>query len=243
VYRAAKGEDGMTEHQCDRRGLMGGTIAAFLALGLPAVAKARTLGKTLRDAMTPDQVIAAMLAGNARFMKGDRLPADFVSDMRATAEGQYPAAIVISCIDSRASVEIICDLSFGDAFNARVAGNTVNDDILGSAEYGCAVAGAKAVIVMGHTGCGAIKGAIDDVVLGNLTLLLARFKSAIAATPGENRTSKNHDFVDAVAKTNVIQTVAMVRNRSPVLADLEKQGKIIIVGAMYDVATGRVTLV
>jgi carbonic anhydrase len=97
----------MLKHHCDRRGLMGGAIAAFLALGLPTLARARTLGKTLRDAMTPDQVIAAMLAGNARFMKGERLPADFVSDMRATAEGQYPAAVVISCIDSRASVEII----------------------------------------------------------------------------------------------------------------------------------------
>lgn len=228
---------------CNRRGLMGGAVAAFLALGLPVRLAARTLGKERRDAMTPAGVIAAMLAGNARFMKGERLPADFVSDMRATADGQYPAAIVISCIDSRAAVEIICDLSFGDAFNARVAGNTVNDDILGSAEYGCAVAGAKAVIVMGHTGCGAIKGAIDDVVLGNLTLLLARFKAAVQATPGDDRTSKNHDFVDAVARTNVVQTVAMVRARSPVLAGLERDGRITIVGAMYDVATGQVALV
>jgi carbonic anhydrase len=141
-------------------------------------------------------------------------------------------------------VEVICDLGIGDTFNARVAGNAVNDDILGSVEYGCAVAGAKLVVVMGHTGCGAIKGAIDDVVLGNLTLLLARFKAAIAATPltGE-KSSKNHDFVDAVARTNVVQTVAMVRNRSPVLAALEAKGDIKIVGAMYDVATGRVTLV
>lgn len=230
---------------CDlnsRRGIMGGIVATFMAMGLPV--QARTLGRERRDAMTPDGVIAAILAGNNRFMKGERLPADFVKDMRATAEGQYPAAMVISCIDSRAVVEIICDLSFGDVFNARVAGNTVNDDILGSVEYGCAVAGAKAVIVMGHTACGAIKGAIDDVVLGNLTLLLARFKAAVVATPttGE-RTSKNHDFVDAVARTNVVQTVKMVRNRSPVLAALEAASKITIVGAMYDVASGQVVLV
>lgn len=193
--------------------------------------------------MTPQQVIDAMLAGNARFVKGERLPADFVADMRATAEGQFPAAVVVSCIDSRAAVELICDLSFGDAFNARIAGNIVNDDILGSAEFGCAVAGAKAVIVMGHTGCGAIKGAIDDAVLGNLTLLLARLKSAVEATPGDDRSSKNPRFVDAVARTNVMQTVRMVRDRSPVLAGMESAGKIKIVGAMYDVASGKVALV
>jgi carbonic anhydrase len=235
----------MSDHACelDRRGLFGGAVAGWLALGRPLPAAARTLGKDRRDAMTPDMVIAAMLAGNRRFLAGERLPADFVTDMRATAEGQYPAAVVVSCIDSRASVEIICDLSFGDAFNARVAGNAVNDDILGSVEYGCAVAGAKLVVIMGHTGCGAIKGAIDDVVLGNLTLLLARFKSAVDATPGEVRTSKNHDFVDAVARTNVVQTVAMTRQRSPVLAALEAKGAIRIVGAMYDVTSGRIALV
>jgi carbonic anhydrase len=151
---------------------------------------------------------------------------------------------VVSCIDSRAVVEVICDLGIGDTFNARVAGNTVNDDILGSMEYGCAVAGAKLVVIMGHTNCGAIKGAIDDVVLGNLTLLLARFKAAIAATPvvGE-KSSHNPGFVTDVARTNVVQTVAMVRGRSPVLADLEVKGAIRIIGAMYDVTTGRVTLV
>ena len=132
----------------------------------------------------------------------------------------------------------------GDTFNARVAGNAVNDDILGSMEFACAAAGAKLVVVMGHTACGAIKGAIDNVVLGNLTLLLARFKGAIDATAynGE-RTSKNYAFVDAVARTNVGQVVVTIRERSPVLADLEKQGKIKIVGSMYDIATGRVTLI
>ena len=224
-----------------RRGLMLGAVA-MLGIGVPAGAV--TLGKAARDAMTPDAVIAAMLAGNARFMANKRRDHDVIADIRGTAEGQFPAAIVVSCIDSWAVVEVICDLGIGDTFNARVAGNTVNDDILGSMEYGCAVAGAKLVVVMGHTNCGAIKGAVDDVVLGNLTLLLARFKSAIAATPlvGE-KSSHNHAFVDAVAKTNVVQTVAMVRNRSPVLAELETRGAIKIIGAMYDVTTGRVTLV
>lgn len=233
----------MIDGHCERRGVITGMIAGVVALALPGPALARTLGKAARDAMTPQAVVAAMLAGNQRFVMGKRLPADYLSDMQATAAGQSPAAVVISCIDSRASLELICDLSFGDAFSARVAGNAINDDILGSAEYACAVAGAKAVIVMGHTGCGAIKGAIDDVVLGNLTLLLARFKAAIAATPGEDRTTHNHDFVDAVAKTNVVQSVAMIRDRSPVLAALEREGKIIIVGAMYDLSSGRLSLV
>jgi carbonic anhydrase len=156
----------------------------------------------------------------------------------------YPAAVVLSCIDSRAAVEVICDLGIGDTFNARVAGNAVNDDILGSMEYSCAVSGAKLVVVMGHTSCGAIKGAIDNVTLGNLTLLLARFKSAIAATAeAGDRTTANHAFVDAVAKTHVKQTVELVRARSPVLAALETEDKIRIVGAMYDVESGRISLV
>ncbi len=224
-----------------RRGMIAGVMGLTL---LPLPAAARTLGQAERDAMTPDMVIASMLAGNARFMANQRREADFIGDIRGSAEGQHPAAVVVSCIDSRAVVEVVCDLGIGDTFNARVAGNIVNDDILGSLEYGCAVAGAKLVVVMGHTGCGAIKGAIDDVVLGNLTLLLARFKAAIAATllVGE-KSSHNHDFVDAVAKTNVVQTVAMTRNRSPVLAALEAKGAIKIIGAMYDVTTGRVTLV
>ena len=139
---------------------------------------------------------------------------------------------------------MITDLGIGDTFNAKVAGSAVNDDILGSMEYACAVAGAKAVVVLGHTACGAIKGAIDNVVLGNLTLLLARFKAAIDATIFEGpRTSKNAAFVDAVARTQVQKSVQQVRQRSQVLADLEAEGKLRIVGTMYDVASGAVTLV
>lgn len=227
-----------------RRGVLLGVMALAGGAMLAPPAGARTLGRAARDALTPDAVIAAMLAGNARFMSNKRRDHDVIADIRDTAGGQYPAAMVVSCIDSRAVVEVICDLGIGDTFNARVAGNTVNDDILGSMEYGCVVAGAKLVVVMGHTNCGAIKGAIDDVVLGNLTLLLARFKSAIQSTPvvGE-KSSHNPDFVAAVARTNVVQTVAMVRSRSPELASLEAKGTIKIIGAMYDVATGRLTLV
>jgi carbonic anhydrase len=244
-----------------RRRALGGSVLAGMAVavGVPTDADAATatataaatatpqaatsLSKAERDAMTPDGVIEAMLAGNARFLSGARRNRDFLAEMHDTAAGQYPAAVVLSCIDSRAAVEVICDLGIGDTFNARVAGNAVNDDILGSMEYSCAVSGAKLVVVMGHTSCGAIKGAIDNVTLGNLTLLLARFKSAIAETPetGE-RTTANHAFVDAVAQTHVKQTVALVRARSPVLAALEADGRIKIIGAMYDLESGRIRL-
>ena len=151
---------------------------------------------------------------------------------------------MLSCIDSRAPVEVICDLGIGDTFNARVAGIAVNDDILGSMEFACAAAGAKVIMVMGHTACGAIKGAIDNVVLGNLTLLLARFKSAIDATVYTgDRTSKNSACVDAVARTHVQQAVRLGRERSPVLAGLEAKGSIKIVASMYDLVSGKVTLV
>ena len=194
--------------------------------------------------MTPDQVVRAFLNGNARFVAGALRERDFLAEMKSSSVGQYPAAIVLSCIDSRTPVEVISDLGIGDTFNAKVAGGAVNDDILGSMEYACAVAGAKAIVVLGHTACGAIKGAIDNVVLGNLTLLLARFKAAIDATVHEGpRTSKNPDFVDAVARTQALKSAQQVRQRSQVLANLEAEGKIRIVAAMYDVASGVVTLV
>ena len=164
-------------------------------------------------------------SGNPRFVSGKRQPRDWLAEQRATAPAQYPAAIFLSCVDSRAPVEVICDLGIGDAFNARVAGNAVNDDIFGSIEFATAAAGAKAVVVMGHTACGAIKG-------------------AIAATDYTgDRTTKNSAFVDAVAKTHVQQTVELIRRRSPVMAGMEKDGKIRIVGSMYDLKTGRVALV
>ena len=149
--------------------------------------------------------------------------------------------MILSCIDSRAPAEIILDAQLGDTFNARVAGNIANDDLIGSLEFACAVAGAKLVLVMGHTACGAIKGAIDNAQLGNLTGLLGKIKPAVDATRYEgDRTSKNDAFVDEVAKTNVRQTVGAIRQRSDVLAGLEKEGKIKIVGSMYHLVGGRV---
>ena len=232
---------------CDthRRCFLGSSVAvavvALAAGGRSPVAGAASLSEAQRNAMTPDQVIQAMLNGNARFLSGEQKPRDFLAEMRSSSAGQFPAAIVLSCVDSRAPVELICDLGIGDTFNARVAGNAVNDDILGSMEFACAASGAKAVVVMGHTACGAIKGAIDGVELGYLTGLVNKIKPAVPATAysGE-RTSKNAAFVDEVARTNVLRTVNDIRQQSSVLAGLEKDGKIKIVGSMYHLVGGRV---
>lgn len=200
-----------------------------------------SLTKEQRDALTIPQIIEAMKKGNARFRSGKMAPRDYLAQKRSSSSGQYPAAVLLGCIDSRAPAEIIFDIGIGDAFNARVAGNVANDDMLGSMEFACAVAGAKVVFVLGHTKCGAIKGAIDDVVLGNLTGLLARIKPAIAETKFDGeKSSKNYDYVDAVARTNVQVAISDIRRRSPVLEDLEKKGSIVITGGMYNITTGEI---
>ena len=218
-------------------GSLGGL--ALLDPGTPVYAAALTQAE--RDKLTPDQVVELLKQGNERFRAGKMQPHDYLAQKRATAAGQYPAAAVLGCIDSRAPAEIVLDARIGDTFNARVAANVANDDVLGSLEFACAAAGAKLVLVMGHTACGAIKGAIDGVELGHLTGLLNRIKPAVAATDyaGE-RSSKNADFVDAVAKTNVLRTVSDIRERSSVLAKLEKDGKIKLAGSIYHLVGGQV---
>jgi carbonic anhydrase len=221
-----------------------GTATAATALGmLPAghLVYAAALSKAQREKMTPDDIIAAMKKGNARFRVGKESPHDYLAQQKATAKGQYPAAVILSCIDSRAPAETIMDLGIGDCFNARVAGNIANDDILGSMEFACKVAGAKVVLVMGHTACGAIKGAIDSVQLGNLTGLLGKIRPAVDATQYQGeRSSKNYGFVDAVARKNVELTMAEIHRSSPVLAELQTSGAIKIAGAMYHLETGAV---
>jgi carbonic anhydrase len=199
---------------------------------------AETLGKEKRDKMTPDEILAQLKRGNKNFSKGLMTARNYRNEQKITAKGQFPAAVVLSCIDSRAPAEVIMDLGIGDIFNARVAGNIANEDILGSLEFACKVAGAKVVLVMGHTACGAIKGAIDNVELGNLTGLLARIKPAVKATTvkGE-QSSKNAAFVDAVAQKNVELTMGDIRKKSPVLAGLEAKNAIKIAGAMYNLET------
>jgi carbonic anhydrase len=203
-----------------------------------------SLTKEQRDGMTPSQVIEELRKGNARFRAGKMVAHDYLAQKRSTAAGQFPAAVVLGCVDSRAPAEIIFDTGIGDTFNARIAGNIVNDDLLGSMEFACAVAGAKVVLVFGHTACGAVRGAIDDVEMGNLTGLLARIKPAISATKFDGeKSSKNATYVDAVARTNVLLGLDNVRRRSPILEGLEKKGSVQIAGAMYDLATGNVEFV
>ena len=214
---------------------------AGLSQSMPEAARAAALTKEARDQLTPDQVLEMLKRGNERFRTGTMQGHDYLAQKRVTAGGQYPAAAILSCIDSRAPAEIILDTGIGDTFNARVAGNIANDDLIGSLEFACAAAGARVVLVMGHTACGAVKGAIDNVELGHLTALLNQIKPAIPATvfTGE-RTSKNDLFVDAVAATNVRRTADALRARSNVLAGLEKDGKIKIVPSMYHLVGGRV---
>ena len=234
---------------CDKRRALLTSMMGIAALGttgtsllaVPEISSAAALSKEKRDSLTPDQIIEMMKLGNERFRTGRMHPHDYLAQKRATIAGQYPAAVILSCIDSRAPAEIILDTGIGDTFNARIAGNIANDDLLGSLEFACALAGAKVVLVMGHTSCGAIKGAIDGAQLGNLTGLLKKIRPAVEAThyDGE-RTSKNAEFVDEVAKTNVRLTIEDIRRRSEVLATLAKDSKIKIVGSMYHLSGGRV---
>ena len=198
--------------------------------------------KEQQAAMTPQQALAELEAGNARFVAGRPRVRNLPAEVRATASGQYPFAVILSCIDSRQSAEVVFDQGIGDVFSARVAGNVLNNDILGSMEFACRISGAKLIAVIGHSNCGAIKGAIDDVQLGHLTGLLKKIKPAIDAVPADvqPRTSKNPEFVDRVAEANVHLVMRQIRERSPILRQMIDEGKIELVGGMYDVSTGNV---
>jgi carbonic anhydrase len=231
--------DGLDRRSFFRTTAVGGSLA-LVGSALPCrIAWAAALTRAERDRMTPDEIIQLMKKGNERFRTGQKATHDYLAQQRASAKGQYPAAVILSCIDSRAPAETIMDLGIGDVFNARVAGNVANDDILGSMEFACQVAGAKVVLVMGHTACGAIKGAIDRVQLGSLTGLLAKIQPAVAAAvyQGE-RSAKNDAFVDAVARKNVELTMAGTRSRSGIIAALETKGTVKIAGAMYNLESG-----
>ena len=230
----------------DRRSFLGSALAVcaitpVTSLSMQLAPGVGSLTKEERDRMTPAQIIEELKRGNERFRAGKMAPRDYLAEKRASAKGQYPAAVILGCVDSRVPAEIIFDAGIGDTFNGRVAGNVVNDDQLGSMEFACAVSGSKLVLVLGHSACGAVKGAIDDVEMGNLTGLLARIKPAITATKFEGeKSSKNAAYVDAVARANVVLGVSAIRRRSPILEDLEKKGTIQITGAMYELATGKV---
>ena len=201
--------------------------------------------KETQLALNHDQIIDLLKDGNARFVNNKKSDRNLNLQVEQTSGGQFPFATVLSCIDSRIPVETILDQGIGDLFSVRIAGNFVNDDILGSMEFACKLAGSKVLVVMGHTSCGAVKGACDGAELGKLTAMLNKIKPAVNAVENPKeaaaRTSSNLDFVNEVARKNVELTLEAIRDGSEVLAEMETKGEIKLIGAMYDVATGKVS--
>lgn len=199
------------------------------------------LTKEEQDALTPDMVIQSLKEGNGRFMRNDLTARDHSSQVRKSVKAQFPKAIVLSCVDSRVPVEDVFDRGIGDIFVARVAGNFVNEDILGSMEFACKVSGSKLILVMGHEHCGAIKAAVDNVKLGNITPMLAKIRPAVESILYDgDRTSKNQEFVHLASQSNVRNTIEKIREESPILKEMEEKGEIKIVGAVYDMDDGSV---
>lgn len=206
-------------------------------------AKNEVMTQELQQAKTPEKIIEVLKEGNAKFVKGDLTFTDYPKQILKTSTGQFPYAVVLSCLDSRVPVEKVFDLGIGDIFVARVAGNIVNPDILASMEYGCKVAGSKVIVVLGHSDCGAVKSAIDKVKLGNITELLEKIDPAIDSLSSYegDKSSKNKVFVDKVTEENVELGINNIRKNSPILKEMEDNGEIEIVGAICNLSTGAVT--
>jgi len=201
--------------------------------------------KETQAAVTPQIALQLLKEGNQRFQQKHMADRDLLDQVSDTKSGQFPFATILSCIDSRVSSELIFDQGIGDIFSARVAGNFVNEDILGSMEFASKLAGTKLILVLGHTACGAVKGACDDAKLGNLTALLSKIKPAVEAVKepadASQRNSKNIDFVNEVAVKNVNMTIDNIRKESSVLKEMETNNEILIIGGMYDISNGKVT--
>jgi carbonic anhydrase len=200
----------------------------------------KTFTKDIQDAMTPMEAIELLKKGNERFVTNLKVNRNLLKQANETSEGQHPFAVILSCIDSRTSAELIFDQGLGDIFSVRIAGNIINEDILGSMEFGCKIAGAKMIVVLGHTRCGAIKGACDHVEMGNLTALLTKIRPAVDAEKETltDRNSENETFVENVAVINVKRTVHAITERSPILKELIQSGQIGIIGGIHDITTG-----
>ena len=197
--------------------------------------------------MTPQKSLQYLQEGNQRFQNNLKANRNLLEQVNDTSDGQFPFATILSCIDSRVSAELVFDQGLGDIFSVRIAGNFVNEDILGSMEFACKLAGTKLIVVLGHTACGAVKGACDNAKMGNLTKLLEKITPAVNAVTEPKdinlRNSKNLKFVDAVAEKNILLTIDRIHNESPILNEMEKNGEIKIVGAMYDINIGTVTFI
>ena len=202
-----------------------------------------THSKEAQVALTPDTALQYLKEGNQRFVKNLRANRDLLQQVNATRDGQFPFATILSCMDSRTSAELIFDQGLGDIFSIRIAGNVLNEDIVGSIEFGTQVVGTKIVVVLGHTQCGAIKGACDDVHLGSLTQLLDKVKPAInmdTVTPVEQRNGKNTEFVNRVTELNVHHVMKQIKEQSSIVSELISQNKIKVVGGIYHLETGEV---
>lgn len=202
----------------------------------------KTITKEMQAAITPSMALELLKEGNKRFVNNLKINRNLLQQVNETSDGQYPFAVILSCIDSRTSAELIFDQGLGDVFSVRIAGNILNEDILGSMEFACKIAGSKIIIVLGHTKCGAVKGACDHVEMGNLTALLSKLRPAVddETTTTENRNSGNSVFVENVATINVKRTAKSIMERSPIIKELVESGKIGIVGGTHDIATGEV---
>ncbi len=203
----------------------------------------KTLTKELQATITPEMALNLLKEGNHRFMNNLKANRNLLEQANETSDGQHPFAIILSCIDSRTSAELIFDQGLGDIFSVRIAGNIINEDILGSMEFACKVAGAKIIAVLGHTKCGAVKGACDHVEMGNLTALLSKIQPAVydEQTELENRNSSNDEFVEKVSVINVKRTVHAIVERSPILKEMLTNGEIKLVGGVHELVTGEVT--
>ena len=202
----------------------------------------KTLTKEMQTAITPLMALELLKDGNKRFVNNLKVNRNLLQQANDTSDGQHPFAVILSCIDSRTSAELIFDQGLGDVFSVRIAGNIINEDILGSMEFGCKVAGSKIIVVLGHTKCGAVKGACDHVEMGNLTALLTKIRPAVddELTTSENRNSSNSEFVEKVSVINVKRTVQSILQRSPILKEMIEKGEIGIVGGTHDIKTGQV---
>jgi len=203
----------------------------------------KTLTKEMQEAITPAIALHLLQEGNKRFVNNLKVNRNLLQQANETSDGQHPFAIILSCIDSRTSAELIFDQGLGDVFSVRIAGTIINEDILGSMEFACKVAGAKIIVVLGHSKCGAIKGACDHVEMGSLTALLSKIQPAVSAekTIIENRNSSNEEFVEKVTTINIQRTVHAVIERSPILKELVKTGECGIIGGNHDISTGEVS--
>jgi len=203
----------------------------------------KTLTKEMQTSITPSMALDLLKEGNKRFVNNLKVNRNLLQQANETSDGQHPFAVILSCIDSRTSAELIFDQGLGDVFSVRIAGNIINEDILGSMEFGCKVAGSKVIVVLGHTKCGAVRGACDHIEMGNLTALLTKIRPSVddENTITENRNSSNPEFVEKVGAINVKRTVKAIMERSPILKEMIEKGEIGIVGGTHDITTGAVT--